>query len=424
MAPLNDLLMPKLGLTMTEGLLETWNVAPGDRVRAGQVILTVQTDKVSYEIEAEADGEIRDLLVSAGETVPVGTVVARWTGPGQGAPDRPEAAAVVAPPASAPISAPAPAPEPMAVPPRPADGATRIIATPLARRMARDQGVDLRNLRGSGPNGRIKMADVRAALDAPPASAPPPAAAEQSAAPRARDLAPAETRRPPDAIGLAMARRMVEAKPGVPHFYLAAEAEVSALLDLRSQLNAVPDAPKLTLNHLVVAAVARALEALPQQNRIWRDGEIVSFGTVDVGVAVSTARGLFAPVAHDLGGRSIDGIAGRVDGVVRRARDGALRPEDMRGGAISVSNAGMFNVSYMTPIISPPQSAILGVGSIREVFRPNREGAPVVRREMGLVLSADHRLHDGTSGLTFLNHVIALLESPLRLLRGAPAYEG
>ncbi|MFG1374266.1 dihydrolipoamide acetyltransferase family protein [Xanthobacter oligotrophicus] len=413
MTALNDLLMPKLGLTMTEGLLETWNVQPGDRVSAGQVILTVQTDKVSFEIEAEAAGEIREVLIPAGETVPVGTVVARWTGPGQGAPDAHGAARDSEPPAVPETAGAVPLPEP-------SRARERIISTPLARRVAREHGLDLRGVRGSGPNGRIKMADVRAAIDLRPAAVPAPAATMPAAA------APPPTveKRAPDAIGLAMARRMVEAKPGVPHFYLAAEAEVSALLDLREKLNTVPDAPKLTLNHLVVAAVARALEALPQQNRIWLDGEIASFGTIDVGVAVSTPRGLFAPVVQDLGRRGLDEVAARVNAVVRRARDGALRPADMRGGAISVSNGGMFNVTYMTPIINAPQSAILGVGSVREVFRPDGSGAPSLRREMGLVLSADHRLHDGTSGLIFLNHVIALLERPLQLLRNVPAFEG
>lgn len=401
MAQLNDLLMPKLGLTMTEGMLSEWNVGPGDRVKAGEVIFSVETDKVVTDITAEADGQIGEILVPAGETVPVGAVVARWTGPGQGQADESaQDAAVpaeVAPAEPAPRSAAAPA------------SSARVVATPLARRLARERGVELRQVTGSGPRGRIKAADVRAA-------------AEQAQAAPAAPSAPAE-RQSGGGLVQAMARRMVEAKQ-VPHFYLAAEAEVSELLALRARLNAQGEGVRLTLNHFVVAAVARALEALPEQNRIWVDGETLAFQSIDVGVAVSGERGLLAPVVHDLRGLPLDEIAHRTNALVERARAGKASREDMQGGAISVSNAGMFNVTYMTPIINPPQSAILGVGSIRELFRPDAAGAPALRREMGLVLAADHRLHDGASGLRFLNKVIDLLQDPYRLLRSGAFTRG
>ncbi|MCD0501895.1 2-oxo acid dehydrogenase subunit E2 [Bordetella petrii] len=220
-----------------------------------------------------------------------------------------------------------------------------------------------------------------------------------------------------------MARRMTQAKQ-VPHFYLAAEAEVSELQDLRRRLNEQPGASRLTLNHFVIAAVARALHALPYQNRIWLDDQIVQFDAIDVGVAVSTERGLMAPVLHGLGAASLDDIAGQSDALLERVRGGRATREDMSGGAISVSNAGMFNVTYMTPIINPPQSAILGVGSIRQVFRPDDRGAPALKREMGLVLAADHRLHDGASALKFLNYIIELLQDPYRLLRNRIQKQG
>jgi pyruvate dehydrogenase E2 component (dihydrolipoamide acetyltransferase) len=159
------------------------------------------------------------------------------------------------------------------------------------------------------------------------------------------------------------------------------------------------------------------LAALPQQNRIWSDGQIVQFDEVDVGVAVSTERGLMAPVLHDLAAATLDGIARQSDALLERVRNGNATHADMSGGAISISNAGMFNVTYMTPIINPPQSAILGVGSVRDVFRPDAQGAPALKREMGLVLAADHRLHDGAGALKFLNYVIDLLQDPYRLLR-------
>lgn len=401
MGALNDLLMPKLGLTMTEGMLIEWSVAAGDQVKAGDPLFVVETDKVANEIAAEADGLIGEILVQAGETVPVGAVVARWTGPGQRAEQEPglaagEEATVMTKPAV-----------PACVEPAPVVGG-RIVATPLARRLARELDVDLAKVGGTGPGGRIKAADVRQA-GAPAALAK--SADELTVA--AKDVGQRVT-----ASGLvqSMARRMTQAKQ-VPHFYLSAEAEVSELLALRGRLNGQADAPRLTLNHFVIAAVARALEALPQQNRIWNDDHIVQFQAIDVGVAVTTERGLMAPVLHGLAGATLDGIARQSDALLERVRSGNATREDMIGGAISISNAGMFNVTYMTPIINPPQSAILGVGSIREIFRPDSQGAPALRREMGLALAADHRLHDGAGALKFLNHVIELLQDPYRLLR-------
>lgn len=404
MSQLNDLLMPKLGLTMTEGMLIEWCVTAGAQVKTGDPLFVVETDKVANEIAAEADGLIGEILVPEGETVPVGTVVARWTGPGQQGGRETDAPAREA--------APQPAGQPAVVATAAASD-VRIVATPLARRLAREMDLDLASVRGSGPGGRIKAADVRQTQEQSQAQTQ-----TQVQAPRPETTPQAESGQRVAASGLvqAMARRMTQAKQ-VPHFYLAAEAEVSALLDLRRRLNDQPDAPKLTLNHFVVAAVARALAELPQQNRIWSDGHIVQFDEVDVGVAVSTARGLMAPVLHGLAGATLDAIARQSDSLLARVRDGNATHADMHGGAISISNAGMFNVTYMTPIINPPQSAILGVGSIRDVFRPDAQGAPALKREMGLVLAADHRLHDGASALKFLNYVIDLLQNPYRLLR-------
>ncbi|CCJ61134.1 probable 2-oxo acid dehydrogenases acyltransferase [Bordetella bronchiseptica MO149] len=421
MSQLNDLLMPKLGLTMTEGMLIEWSVTSGAEVKAGDSLFVVETDKVANEIVAQADGTLAEILVAAGETVPVGTVVARWTGPGQGADDMADA-----PPAPAPAAQPAAeaAEAAPAVARQPARGG-RVVATPLARRLAREAGLDLAQVSGSGPGGRIKAADVRQAPRAPEAA---PAVSPDTAAPAPAARAPlapvaGERRIEASALVQSMARRMTQAKQ-VPHFYLSAEAEVSALLALRQRLNAQADAPRLTLNHFVIAAVARALAAMPHQNRIWNDDHIVQFQGIDVGVAVSTERGLMAPVLHGLDHASLDDIAAQSDALLVRVRAGKATREDMSGGAISISNAGMFNVTYMAPIINPPQSAILGVGSIRELFRPDEQGAPALRREMGLVLAADHRLHDGASALAFLNHVIDLLQDPYRLLRNRPHTKG
>lgn len=408
MSALNDLLMPKLGLTMTEGLLAEWCVAPGDHVSAGDVIFVVETDKVANEITAEADGVMGELLVGQGETVPVGAVVATWTGPGQrrseDTPSQPNDAATTA--VIRPVS------EPASIEPQIAEGG-RVVATPFARRLAFENEISLAGIVGSGPRGRIKAADVRVAVAA--VAAAKPSSVESTTSPVSAVRKDAV--RTPSGVEQTVARRMVEAKQQVPHFYLSSEAEVSELLSLRQRLNADESAPRLTLNHFLIAAVARALAEQPLQNRIWRDGEIVEFATIDVGVAVSTERGLMAPVLHDLAGRGLDEIARRAEVTVRCVREGKATREDLQGGAITISNAGMFDVTYMTSIINPPQSAILGVGSVRELFRPGPDGAPALRREMGLVYAGDHRLHDGISGLKFLNRVIALLQNPYCLLR-------
>lgn len=213
-----------------------------------------------------------------------------------------------------------------------------------------------------------------------------------------------------------MARRLTAAKQQIPHFYLASEAEVSRLMQARSEINDSQPLVKLTLSHLVVAAVARAMRKMPTANQVWTDEGIQSFDQVDVGVAVNTARGLLVPVVRDIGWASLSEIARRVNDVVERARTGAITSADMGGGAITVSNAGMHEVTWMTPIINPGTAMILGVGSIRDVFRPDAQGQPSPRHEMGLVLAADHRLVDGVSGLAFLNCVIGYLRQPLSLL--------
>jgi pyruvate dehydrogenase E2 component (dihydrolipoamide acetyltransferase) len=213
-----------------------------------------------------------------------------------------------------------------------------------------------------------------------------------------------------------MARRLTAVKQEVPHFYLALDVEVSRLLALRTELNLLAAPVKLTLNHFIVAAIGRALKDLPQANRIWADGEIVTYASTDVGVAVSTERGLLVPVVRDAGRVSLLEAARRTQAQVERARAGTLTADDMSGGAITVSNAGMHNVRFMTPIINPGQAMILGVGSVDQVFRPDAEGKPALRQEMGLVLAGDHRILDGVAGLAFLNRVAAYLEQPMKLL--------
>ncbi|SFB01531.1 pyruvate dehydrogenase E2 component (dihydrolipoamide acetyltransferase) [Collimonas sp. OK607] len=422
----NALLMPKLGLTMTEGFLAEWNVKPGQAFKAGDSLFVVETDKVATEMPAEADGVLDSIAVETGATVAVGVIVGYWRSTGVAAdasaatPPQTKSVAIIEanPATSAGIAGAQPQlSQPIVAVP---STAGRIISTPLARRIAAERGIAIASVTGSGPRGRIKAGDIPAQASAPkPVVAPAVASAVAG-----RDMGIGSS---PDSIQQTTARRLTEVKQQVPHFYLAVDVEIDALLQLRKELNALQQLasrPPFTLNHFVLAAVGRALADLPQANRIWADGKIVSFRSTDVGVAVNTDRGLLVPVLRDAGRQSLDQLGVQARRLVDGARNGKLTLADTGGGAVTVSNAGMHQVRYMTPIINPGQAMILGVGAIGSVFRPDAEGRPSLRQEMGLVLAADHRILDGVSGLTFLSRVTAYLAQPMTLLVGVPHSNG
>lgn len=408
------ILMPKLGLTMTEGVLSEWMVQPGEPFKAEQGLFVIETDKVATEVPAEDAGVLTQVLVQPGTTVPVGEVLGYWEE--IGAASRQQAAQHVVSATGLLAGCTPPAPAELAESAAASHGA-RIIATPLAKRIAAQKGVDLSGLRGSGPNGRIKAADVEAASATAALAAPSPV--PEMSAPAATPSVPDARRSQPDAVMATMARRLSAVKQEVPHFYLSLEADVGALLKLRRELNGLDGAMRFTLNHFIVAAAGRALADLPHLNRVWADGEIVSYASSDVGMAVQTPRGLMVPIVRDAGRVSLTEAARRAQALVERARAGRLGAGDLTGGALTVSNAGMHRVKFMTPIINPGQAMILGVGSVIQAFRPDAEGRPVLRDELGLVLAADHRLLDGVLGLEFLNKTASYLEQPLKLLVGA-----
>lgn len=427
-----ELLMPKLGLTMTEGQLAEWPVKPGDVFKAGDILFVIETEKTTMDIEATEAGVMLELAVAVGETVPVSTVIAYWDDDASVEP-APLGAAAPTPPAAGPASRPATqtalAPMAAAEPgtARGADhgaagGTNRRFATPLARRLAQQFELDLGCIAGSGPRGRIKAIDVKTAAQAGIGKSAQPDAPPRDAAaraPGAGDLG-IRSRTRPSATRATLARRLTKVKQEVPHFYAASEAEVSALLALQAELNGLDPGLRLTLTHFLVAAIGRALHDHPEANRVWTDDDIVEFARADVGVAVNTGHGLFAPLVRDAGRLTLTEVARLCQAQVAKARAGALTVNDMVGGAVSVSNAGMFNVTHLTPIITPGQAMILGVGKVRDVLALDGDGALLTRKEMGLVLAVDHRVHDGVGGIQFLNAVIGYLQQPMRLLLAAP----
>lgn len=380
MAPPAEIVMPKLGLTMTEGLIAEWHVQPGTRVAPGDVLFVVETEKIATDIEAPDAGEITEILTPAGASVAVGTPVARWTG------------ATLTEPALSPSTP---------VTPATSASAARIIATPLARRLARARGITLAALTGSGPRGRIKARDV-------------PPAAPGSAAPVAETAAGEVI--PLDHVRAAAARRLTQAKQDIPHFYVGAAAEIARLLTLAEEWRSLPGTPRLTLTHWVLAAIGRALIAMPEINRVWEGEGWRYLASPDIGLAVDTPRGIFAPVLHAAGHLALDALAHQTHALVARARAGKLTPDELRGGSITLSNVGMHGARFLMPIVNPGQSMVLGLGAMEQLFRPDAAGAPRLCREVTLVLAADHRVFDGVAASAFLARIIAFLQQPLALL--------
>lgn len=364
--------MPKLGLTMTEGVVARWVARPGQRLAAGEVVAVVETEKSTADVEAPSAGELAEILVPEGERAAVGTPLARW---------RPAPGTVVARET------------------RSAPG--RVVATPLARRMAREMGVDLGAVRGRGAGGRIVAADVSGGA----ASSPAPGAEG--------------TFHEPSPFHLAMAALVSRSAREIPHFYTAREADVGFLRDYRRKLSGLGTA-RVTIHHLILQAVGRALVELPEANAVWREGRLLRLGASDVGFAVNTDRGVAMPVLREAGRLTLADLAARADALVDRARRGRLDAADAEGGAVSVSNVGMLGATWLAPIVHPSQSAILGVGGVRGVFRPDAAGQPQLRHEMSLVLACDHRVFDGAAALRFLGTIAGILENPLPLAAPAP----
>jgi pyruvate dehydrogenase E2 component (dihydrolipoamide acetyltransferase) len=431
-----EIVMPRLSDSMEEGTILKWLKADGDEISRGDPLAEIETDKATLTYESDAGG-VLTIVAEAGETLPIGSVIARLDGGSNGAAARRPAQAEPAP-APEP-SPPAPEPEPAAsqpppVAPAPAPAASgRVKASPLARRMAREQGLDLQQLAGSGPGGRIVKADVERAAQAPAAqapaaqAAPPPAAAttpppEPQAPPAPPPAAaPAETGTAKGDVTVQeltrtqqlIARRMAESKATVPDFTLRTEIDMEACVRLRADLKALGgDVP--SYNDMVVRASALALREFPRANGSYRDGRFELHSRVNVGVAVAAQDSLVVPTVFDADRKSLREIARETRAVAERVRAGTVTPPELSGGTFTVSNLGMYGVTDFTAVINPPQAAILAVGALAQ--RPVvRDGALVARHTMGATLVCDHRILYGADAAEFLARIRALLEQPLAL---------
>ena len=429
-----NILMPALSPTMTEGKLAKWHVKVGDEVKSGQVVCEIETDKATMEVEAVDEGKIGQIVVPEGEEgVKVNAVIAILLEEGEtevkGAPPPPAAPKVEAPaapasaqaaPAPKPAAAPAPAPKPAAQPAAAPSG-QRIFASPLAKRIAADKGVDLAGLKGSGPNGRIVKADVESAKPGAPAAPPAgaPKAAPRPAAPAAQPIftAPGDQRIPHTAVRKVIARRMLESKQTVPHFYLTVEYEIDALLAARAAINEVArkkDA-RVSVNDMIIKACAKALRDHPECNASWTEEEMIQYGAVDISVAVATDRGLITPIVRNADLKGVAQISIEMKDLAARAKTGKLKLDEFQGGGFTISNLGMFGVKEFAAIINPPQAMILAVG-VGEERVVARKGEMVIRNMMSCTLAVDHRVVDGAMGAQFLQTLRAYVEQPAAML--------
>ncbi|MDP1837241.1 MAG: pyruvate dehydrogenase complex dihydrolipoamide acetyltransferase, partial [Reyranella sp.] len=396
-----NILMPALSPTMTEGKLAKWHVKVGDTVKSGQVMCEIETDKATMEVEAVDEGRIGQIVVPEGtEGVKVNAVIAVLLEEGEkavpaGAPAAPAAAPAPAPAAAKPAaSAPVAPTAPVAAAAAPSGA--RVFASPLARRIAADKGLDLSGIKGSGPGGRIVKADVEQAKPgAAPAAAPAPKAAPVFT-PQPILAAPGDTRIPHTSIRKVIARRMLESKQQVPHFYLTVELEIDALLAARQAINAVTEkrGAKVSVNDMVIKACAKALRDHPECNASWTEDEMIQYGAVDISVAVATDRGLITPIVRNADMKGLAQIAVEMKDLAARAKVGKLKLEEFQGGGFTISNLGMFGVKDFAAIINPPQAMILAVGAGEERVVV-RKGQMVVRNMMNCTLAVDHRVVDG-----------------------------
>ena len=427
-----EILMPALSPTMEEGTLAKWLVKEGDTVKSGDILAEIETDKATMEFEAVDEGTVGKILVAEGTAgVKVNTAIAVLLEEGEsadaiGAAPAPKAAEAKSEPAQTKPQAPAPAP----AAPRAADGG-RVFASPLARRIAAEKGIDLAGVSGSGPQGRIVKADVEGAK---PGAAKPAAAADapKTAAPAAAAAAPSgpsaemvlkiyadreTTEVALDGMRRTIAARLSEAKQTIPHFYLRKSAKLDELMKFRAMLNKQLESRgvKLSVNDFVIKACALALQEVPDANAVWAGDRILKLKPSDVAVAVAIEGGLFTPVLKDAQQKTLSALSAEMKDLATRAKTKKLAPHEYQGGSFAISNLGMFGIENFDAVINPPHGAILAVGA--GIPTPVAEnGEVVIRNVMSMTLSVDHRVIDGALGAQLLDAIVKHLENPMGML--------
>ncbi|MDT0301935.1 dihydrolipoamide acetyltransferase family protein [Streptomonospora wellingtoniae] len=433
---MSEIYMPRLSDTMEEGVISSWVKNVGDKVASGDVLVEIETDKAVMEYEAYEDGYLVQQAVSEGDTVPIGAVIGHIGDSPDAVPEESSSKGAAAPAEEKPADsgttgkeAPAEtqdggegAPQPAA--PTDPDGSagTRPRSSPLARRLAREYGLDIESISGSGPKGRIVRADIEAAAKqrpAAPETAPAPSAAapQASAGREAFDDGRDSTELQVSNVRKVIARRLTQSKQEAPHFYLRRTIDAEGLKDFRAQINAQLESTgsKISFNDLIVKACATTLRAHPEVNRSWVDEKLLQHGRINVGVAVAVEAGLIVPVLHDTDKLALSEIGERSRELAGRAREGKLKPQEMSGGTFSVSNLGMYGMDSFSAVINPPEAAILAVGAMKQ--QPVvRDGEVVVRNTISLELSVDHRAVDGAVGAAFLKDLAEVLENPMRIV--------
>ena len=433
-----QILMPALSPTMTDGKLAKWHKKEGDAVESGDVIAEIETDKATMEIEAVEEGVLGKILVAEGtEEVPVNQVIALLLEDGEdvtalegGLEGAAEAPAPAAPPP--PAESPAPVPSPPAAAPVPAPAAPapqaaaggRVLASPLARRLAAEQGLDLSRVSGTGPRGRIVKRDIEGTPVGTAVAAAPGPAAQAPAAPAPpinRDdpllgTMPAFEAVPNSSMRKAISRRLTESARDVPHFNLSMDVGLDTLLDYRKRLNDREDADyRISVNDFVIKAAAVALMRVPASNVSYTEDAILYYSRADISVAVAIEGGLITPVIRDAANKGLGAISAETKALAARAREGKLQPDEYEGGTFTISNLGMFGVTSFNSIINPPQGAILSVGAGQQ--RPViRNGALATATVMTLTLAVDHRCIDGTTAAGFLKELKTIIEEPLQFI--------
>jgi pyruvate dehydrogenase E2 component (dihydrolipoamide acetyltransferase) len=426
-----QILMPALSPTMEEGTLAKWLVKKGDVVRSGQILAEIETDKATMEFEAVDEGIIGTLLVAEGTAgVKVNTPIAILVEDGETADTAPAPTKQVAATAAAPVPAPVAAASPTA----PTPTGVRLFASPLARRIAAEKGLDLTTVAGSGPHGRIVKADVAGlarpdSIASAPVTAAAPVAQQTPSSPSMATSATAETVARMfadrnyevvqlDGMRKTIAARLTEAKQTIPHFYLRRSVQLDALLAFRETLNMQLESRsiKLSVNDFIIKACALALQQVPDANAVWAGDRIFRLKPSDVAVAVAIEGGLFTPVLRDAHQKSISTLSAEMKDLAGRARTRKLAPHEYQGGSFAISNLGMFGIENFDAVINPPHGSILAVGAGLKTPVVAKDGTITVATVMSMTLSVDHRVIDGALGAGFLKAIIENLENPVAML--------